>query len=108
MQKWPSSCFILLGINKTFKLKEDTGKINDERIKQGNKEETTFLTEGFSILQHIDDRSTSSSKARRARDLVTLQKQLKDLDLLEDDNDKYCLEKKDLKEKEYDVPGLWR
>ena len=69
-------------------------KINDERIKWGNKEETTFLTEGFSIVQNIDDRLTSSSKTRRARDLVTLQKPLNDLDILEDDNDNCCLEEK--------------
>ena len=98
-----------------FRNKEDIqiegsywNKFNDERIKWGNKEETTFLTEGFSILQNIDDRSTSSSKAQRARDPVTLQKPLKDFDLLEDDNDNYCLEEKDMKEKEYDAPDLWR
>ena len=83
-------------------------KFNYERIKWGNKEETTFLAEGFSILQNIDDRSTSSSKVRRARDPVTLQKPLKDLDILEDDNDNYCLEENYLKEKEHDAPDLWR
>ena len=83
-------------------------KFNYERIKWGNKEETTFLAEGFSILQNIDDRSTSSSKVRRARDPVTLQKPLKDVDTFEDDNDNYRLEEKDLKEKEHDAPDLWR
>ena len=83
-------------------------KFNNERIKWGKKEDTTFLTEGFNILQHIDDRSTSSSKARRARDPVTLRRPLKDLEFLEDDNYEYCGAEKDLKEEEHDLPDMWR
>ena len=72
------------------------------------KKKTVFLTEGFDVLQHINDRLTLSSQARRARDPVTLRKPLQDLELPGDVNYEYSVEKQELKEEEHNLPDLWR
>ena len=67
-----------------------------------------FWSQGFDILQHIDDRLTLSSQVKRARDQVTLRDPLKDLQLNNDDNYKYQVEKHELNEDTQSLPELWR
>ena len=83
-------------------------KINSERMKWSQKEETMFLIEGFDILQHIDDRLILSSQVSRERDPVTLRRPLQDLELSGDVNYEYCVEKQGLIEEEHNLPDLWR